>query len=155
MGSWDRLATNLTNQKWLLMIDSALTWILFLCYRTKWCPIWREQRHQNVWSSQHLIPISTMFCSKYTPCWLWTLSTNFSLFFRMWIFQHFLLLINHHLLVTASVQGNRMGNVLIPCFSTLCVISLFWRMHFFILGLFIVSQLSFQSRIKYPSNICK
>lgn len=110
MGSWDRLATNLTNQKWLLMIDSALTWILFLCYRTKWCPIWREQRHQNVWSSQHLIPISTMFCSKYTPCWLWTLSTNFSLFFRMWIFQHFWLLINHHLLVTASVQGNGMGD---------------------------------------------
>lgn len=84
--------------------------LFFFCYRTKWCPIWREQRHQNIWSSQHLIPISTMFCSKYTPCWLWTLSTNFFLFFRMWIFQHFWLLINHHLLVTASVQGNGMGD---------------------------------------------
>lgn len=29
MGSWDRLATNLTNQKWLLMIDSAPTWNCF------------------------------------------------------------------------------------------------------------------------------
>lgn len=28
MSSWDRLATNLTNQKWLLMIDSAPTWII-------------------------------------------------------------------------------------------------------------------------------
>lgn len=109
MGSWDRLATNLTNQKWLLMIDSALAWKF--CFSAKGqSDVQYEQRHQNVWSSQHLIPISTMFCSKYTPCWLWTLSTNFFLFFRMWIFQHFWLLINHHLLVTASVQGNGMGD---------------------------------------------